>query len=643
MSYDEQTSIKALGLSARATNALIRNRLTTVKDLMSVSESTLYSMRGIGVTVLNEIQSVRKALEEMDYSLIIKEIPKYSFGEYLKNSCRNERTFFMLVEYYNNYSRGAMKVFADKYAITRSRIQQIIAKCTDRLCEAYAEGAIKDDVVSRFDDYAVEKTEIHTIKSVDPYFSGFGLAHLVSNFKNSKYQVFRNNNLNGEWLVFSDDNIESTFESVLDDLKHRSEPLLISTVEQLYGINEKMLMSIKGIIEKQGYVTHENNKHSTGRDRNFIIRKYLENVDRPASIEEITNNTSLGFQQVRGAIGDKTRYINVGKSVYDLVDRKYEDKSIDELASMLLVAEDRALKIEYIASFIKKYREVADYSIAYTLLNSPIIKNIGDYYLLSDWSADKIEKRTLSNYSICLDDAILEIISSSDEIYDYEKVAECLEKYGDAVSHIPSSIKTTLARLADKKIIKRIGGVRTGCYMRIGDEQFVAKNKNAPKTIEDKLTMGIFINSSIGENIEIRYKTNRVNSEKHWRTISVRGQDARYVYTNDMNNYGQRIKYVKEKIIDYREITSPLYSSKGANVSSSPLGHTANNWHDDVLGCVNELGDAFTLQEMYGFEKELSMKHPENLNVKAKIRQQLQVLRDESIIEMVVPGIYQKK
>lgn len=654
MTYDGQTSIKALGLSTRATNALLRNGVTNIRELLAVPEVNLYAMRGIGVTVLEEILATRGVIEASgvnDSTMLeaimaskaeraAKEFPTFSFGDYLKNICKRDQTFQITLEYYNNYSRGTMKIIGDNYGITRSRVQQVIAKCTERLRIAYMAGTVKSDTVSHFDNYAIQKTEIHTIVSDDPYFTGPGLAHLMSSFRFSKYKVFSNANINGKWLVFADDNVSETFSLLISDLKYRDTPLKISDVEMLYGINDNMLMSVKGIIEKQGYVTHESNKYSTGKDRHFIVRKYLEAVDRPASINELANNTSLTFQQVRGAISDKDKYINVGKSIYDLVDRKYEDKNIDDLAEMILTAEDRALKVDQVINFIKKYRNVDDYMVTYALLGSDKIKSIGDYYLLMDWSADKIQKKKKANYSIGLDEAVLEIISSSDEIYDFEKVSEALKKYGDSVSRVSNSIKTTLIRLADRNLIKRVGGARTGCYKRVSDKQYTAKEKlSAQKKIDEKLSLSKFINASIGGKVEIRYKTDRVNSEKRWRAISVRGQDARYIYTDDLNTYGQRVKYVKDKVVEFRDL------SNNDNVPETAIvnDETSTNWYQDVLSCVKELDEIFTLEEVYGFEEKLSEKHPDNQNVRAKIRQQLQLMRDKSVIDFVIPGIYQKK
>jgi type II restriction enzyme len=64
----------------------------------------------------------------------------------------------------------------------------------------------------------------------------------------------------------------------------------------------------------------------------------------------------------------------------------------------------------------------------------------------------------------------------------------------------------------------------------------------------------------------------------------------------------------------------------------------------DVLNCVNSIPtDDFTLQDMYRFVDELSVKHTGNRNVEAKIRQQLQLLRDKGFIEFLGRGHYRKK
>ena len=64
-------------------------------------------------------------------------------------------------------------------------------------------------------------------------------------------------------------------------------------------------------------------------------------------------------------------------------------------------------------------------------------------------------------------------------------------------------------------------------------------------------------------------------------------------------------------------------------------------WLADVLRCVEQQFSTFTLQDLYASsENELQEKHPENRNVRPKIRQQLQYLRDLGFVEFVKPGVY---
>ena len=60
------------------------------------------------------------------------------------------------------------------------------------------------------------------------------------------------------------------------------------------------------------------------------------------------------------------------------------------------------------------------------------------------------------------------------------------------------------------------------------------------------------------------------------------------------------------------------------------------SWKHDVWLCVQHLDKrVFTLSDMRLFEDELKVKHPKNQNVAAKVRQQLQFLRDDGYIDFV--------
>ncbi len=64
-------------------------------------------------------------------------------------------------------------------------------------------------------------------------------------------------------------------------------------------------------------------------------------------------------------------------------------------------------------------------------------------------------------------------------------------------------------------------------------------------------------------------------------------------------------------------------------------------WLADVLRSVEKIGQKeFSLADIYKFENYLSELHPDNNNVKPKIRQQLQLLRDAGYLEFLGRGHY---
>jgi type II restriction enzyme len=70
----------------------------------------------------------------------------------------------------------------------------------------------------------------------------------------------------------------------------------------------------------------------------------------------------------------------------------------------------------------------------------------------------------------------------------------------------------------------------------------------------------------------------------------------------------------------------------------------ARGWLLDVLRCVESLGRReFTLDDVYAFDRHLAELYPGNQNVRPKIRQQLQYLRDRGFIEFLSRGNYRLK
>ncbi len=71
------------------------------------------------------------------------------------------------------------------------------------------------------------------------------------------------------------------------------------------------------------------------------------------------------------------------------------------------------------------------------------------------------------------------------------------------------------------------------------------------------------------------------------------------------------------------------------------LPPSLRGWTLDVLQAIRRLGKShFSLQELYRLETDLQDLHPQNQNVRPKMRQQLQVLRDLKLLDFVAPGHY---
>lgn len=72
------------------------------------------------------------------------------------------------------------------------------------------------------------------------------------------------------------------------------------------------------------------------------------------------------------------------------------------------------------------------------------------------------------------------------------------------------------------------------------------------------------------------------------------------------------------------------------------LPPSLRGWTVDVLNAIRRLRKSqFSLQELYLLEPALQAAHPHNRNVRAKVRQQLQVLRDLRFLDFTGRGAYQ--
>lgn len=99
-----------------------------------------------------------------------------------------------------------------------------------------------------------------------------------------------------------------------------------------------------------------------------------------------------------------------------------------------------------------------------------------------------------------------------------------------------------------------------------------------------------------------------------------------------------QISMVSDDVIIPAEAVRERYTKYGA-LASVPW--ELRGWTLDVLNVLKKI-DAreFDLGQIYAHEHELAQEHPLNRNVKAKIRQQLQILRDLGFVKFLGNGKY---
>ena len=102
-----------------------------------------------------------------------------------------------------------------------------------------------------------------------------------------------------------------------------------------------------------------------------------------------------------------------------------------------------------------------------------------------------------------------------------------------------------------------------------------------------------------------------------------------------------KIFYVKNGIIQNKTKVIELWS-KTNFIGKQKL--ESRSWSIEILKLIEGIKtNEFNLKEVYKFENELKLKFPKNNFIKDKIRQQLQILRDQGLLEFKGNGTYKKE
>jgi phosphatidylserine/phosphatidylglycerophosphate/cardiolipin synthase-like enzyme len=174
----------------------------------------------------------------------------------------------------------------------------------------------------------------------------------------------------------------------------------------------------------------------------------------------------------------------------------------------------------------------------------------------------------------------------------------------------------------------------------IDDRAIITSGNLTPGGLRNNLEYGVLISDEHVREIKRDYLTIFNNPEYPKITLKVLDKADAILQSIPKE------KQVKIKISDkslFDEIINDENHEEKFEGGTESVLRNLSPWEQDVFVCLTNLSnDVFTLRDVYQFEKHLSKLHPRNQNVQAKIRQQLQQLRDVGLLEFIRPGLYKK-
>ena len=459
--------VEELGLMPKTAEILRANHINTLDDLLLLDSASLSELEGLSEHRAAKVRECIEKYREIELGKTQYATPNEqeepnrdrSVSEYLKEQKIKSRNIEIFAKYYTN-SGVTLEDIAEEYSVTRERVRQICNKCLVEIRNGLSTQQIDSNILETIELAAEEKTEINMVNVSDELLGKTGLVRIIALIYWDEFEIIKSSKLNGEWLTKREEDVKNTIDRLSKTLQERETPMLIEDVLTIFSINEDMLLSIKNIIEKDGYVTLSTNTFVTGRMPR--IKNFLLKIGRPASILEISEGTGLTINQVRGAVSDKHEFENVGKSIYDSADASYAELTPSELARNILLAENRALSVSQIVKYVQRYdcSDLSERDILIDLFSGEekTVRYLDDYVLLNEWGAEKIEAPARRNFSVDLRTAVEKVIPEMDYIFDADQIAEGIKKkYGDSASSNINSIRAYLCALAKEDVIIEVG------------------------------------------------------------------------------------------------------------------------------------------------------------------------------------------
>jgi phosphatidylserine/phosphatidylglycerophosphate/cardiolipin synthase-like enzyme len=195
-----------------------------------------------------------------------------------------------------------------------------------------------------------------------------------------------------------------------------------------------------------------------------------------------------------------------------------------------------------------------------------------------------------------------------------------------------------------EKIIKNNGIVKN--FPKLHAKIYIFDDKEAVITSSNLTNGGLINNYEFGIYLNKKDEKGVVTQTvKEFNNIS-NNDNVGKIKLDDINTVAE----ILSKIPKSNKINFPKYEIENTEnkndiiqINDEIIMSSLKGWEKDVFKIIKEIPEmTFTLKELKSYEKILKDKHPDNNNILAKIRQQLQYLRDLGIIEFLGNGTYRK-
>jgi len=117
--------------------------------------------------------------------------------------------------------------------------------------------------------------------------------------------------------------------------------------------------------------------------------------------------------------------------------------------------------------------------------------------------------------------------------------------------------------------------------------------------------------------------------------------------SNDTTKLNQENLMILKKLIENLKANNKFNNFYTDNLelilTDKDIESSLTGWKKEIFNILNNLEiEIFHLIDLYNFKENLKNKYPENNNIEAKIRQQIQELRDLGLVEFLGDGKYKK-